>query len=397
LCLISWKKDAFTDLSRLFALSSSHQWGDNWNLEDLSLWSPDDTDAGKPKEGQATVEAVAPNDTSIAKPDFSRSSSTRELTSPSQSSGLESIAGSSGTLKRPLEQRFALDRDVLTNGARAVGAFSRPFPVATFGVPKRADFDIKSSKFKLVLEVSPGDVMDESAPTEIYLPWVHYASDAGFSTEFSAPPTVFKGDASTSAPRPSTAGSSLSSRSRSPHISLSKVPKESTVRVEDLSASTSSGSTLANDSPTTAILPPFELDLDVDVSAGRYEIQGQTLRWWYHSAPGANAKRVTTYTLTVKRRGGARREMVRPLGETSHMWNVSDWLRWMSAFPFSRRKRGKQETDPVVLSVLQVRALFISWLASLWALFKSISKPHRQKKYDLQDGEEGKATRRLGR
>lgn len=57
----------------------------------------------------------------------------------------------------------------------------------------------------------------------------------------------------------------------------------------------------------------------------------------------------------------------------------------------------KQETDPVLLSVLQVRALFLSWLASLWALFKSISKPHRQKKYDLQDGEEGKATRRLGR
>jgi hypothetical protein len=288
------------------------------------------------------VEHVAPAETVIARPEFARSPSTQRLTSPSEASGLDTVSSAptptNGTTgKRPLGERFDLDRDVLTNGSRAVGACSRPFPVATFGVPKRLDFDIHSATFKMTVEVPAGDVADERAPTEIYLPWVHFASDAGFSTgPAGTPATVFKGDASSDGRlRAASSGSSFDSRqSDSPASTLvgkanGGQRKEGTVRIEDLSDASSVSESLGSGSgQTTAILPAFELDLEVAVSAGRFEVQGQTLRWWYGAPAAASsgpARRPTTYTITVKRRGGARKEMAHPRGQASTLWDVSSW------------------------------------------------------------------------
>jgi hypothetical protein len=64
---------------------------------------------------------------------------------------------------------------LITDGARAVGAFCRPFPVATVGTVKKADFDISSSTFTLSITVSPEDFTGEDMATEVYLPFVHYA------------------------------------------------------------------------------------------------------------------------------------------------------------------------------------------------------------------------------
>lgn len=283
------------------------------------------------------VEHVAPAETVIARPDFARSLSTQRLTSPSEASGLDAVSSAptpaNGTAgQRSLGERFDLDRDILTNGSRAVGACSRPFPVATFGVPKRLDFDIHAASFKMTVEVSAGDVADERTPTEIYLPWVHFASEAGFST--GSERTVYKGDARSGVrPRASSSGSSFDSqRSGSPASTLvgkangsGGQRKEGTVRIEDLSDASSASETLGSGSgQMTASLPPFELDLEVIVSSGRFEVQGQTLRWWY-GGPTA-ASRPTTYTITAKRRGGARKEMAHPRGQASALWNVSDWL-----------------------------------------------------------------------
>jgi hypothetical protein len=64
---------------------------------------------------------------------------------------------------------------LITDGARAVGAFCRPFPVATVGTIKKADFDLATSTFTLSVTVSPDDFTQQSMTTEIYLPFVHYA------------------------------------------------------------------------------------------------------------------------------------------------------------------------------------------------------------------------------
>ncbi len=47
--------------------------------------------------------------------------------------------------------------DFLTDGARAVRAFVRPFPVAVVGLPSDIQFDIKKAEFKLTVRVRPED------------------------------------------------------------------------------------------------------------------------------------------------------------------------------------------------------------------------------------------------
>lgn len=64
---------------------------------------------------------------------------------------------------------------LITDGARAVGAVCRPFPVATVGEIKHAEFNIGSSTFTLSVKVRPDDFTLEGLSTEIYLPFIHYA------------------------------------------------------------------------------------------------------------------------------------------------------------------------------------------------------------------------------
>jgi hypothetical protein len=64
---------------------------------------------------------------------------------------------------------------LITDGARAVGAVCRPFPVATVGEVKHAEFNIGSSTFTLSVKVRPEDFTSEGLSTEIYLPFIHYA------------------------------------------------------------------------------------------------------------------------------------------------------------------------------------------------------------------------------
>jgi hypothetical protein len=85
----------------------------------------------------------------------------------------------------------------LTNGARAVRAFCRPWPIAVVGTPTNIQFDISKATFRLTLKVNAEDIpvnddddlvpgkeglcKGSSLPTEIFLPLVHFASDACLS------------------------------------------------------------------------------------------------------------------------------------------------------------------------------------------------------------------------
>ncbi|KZP06557.1 hypothetical protein FIBSPDRAFT_966349 [Athelia psychrophila] len=66
------------------------------------------------------------------------------------------------------------------------------------------------------------------------------------------------------------------------------------------------------------VLPPHEplgripadvLDLDVQVSAGRWAVEGQTLRWWY-PVPTVSEGQVE-YTIEIRRRG----DVIKTAGE----------------------------------------------------------------------------------
>lgn len=343
----------------LLSFFSCHQWGDNWCLEDLSLWSPDDTKAATEKYANqqgsisdAHIRAATPS--LLAPSALSLNTVSALLPRPSSiSTSINSTSSPPSDFRATMfssEKGFSLPNDVLTDGSRAVGAFSRPYPVATVGVPVSIDFEIKSSVFKMVVEIYPDDECTLEKPTEIFLPWVHYGSSIGFEDD-KANATFSSRAASDDSNETAVGGRQQAPSSPS---SMLKADRGTVDSISPSSPSPSSSRTTR--SSPTAKLPSFHLDVDVEISTGRYEIEGQTLRWWYSpptvprlsttqrasegdpEVPGGFATKPTpgeeyrpsTYTIKVKRRGGAKKETVAAGGSAAGragFWEVcSKWL-----------------------------------------------------------------------
>lgn len=169
----------------------SHPWGDGWNMEDLSLWCSDDLRTGEtgripglPLPSKASMGSLLP----------ARASTLTISTLPVYSSPYATSSVEEG---EPVKCEPASLLLFLTNGARAVRAFCRPWPIAVVGTPTNIQFDISKATFRLTLKVNAEDIpvdeeddivpgknglyKDSSLPTEIFLPLVHFASDACLS------------------------------------------------------------------------------------------------------------------------------------------------------------------------------------------------------------------------
>lgn len=281
-----------------------HAWGDLWNMEDLSLWSVDDL---RPR-GEASVYQANGDKSSamlLATPrGRSRSmvgfSPTDVFSSryPSQLS-LATMAGANderGSMPDIASfNRWDSAFDFLTDGARAVKAFSRPYPTATIGVPIDMQFDIAKAEFRMVVRVRAEDApitisvatsrpgtpsshstaynpKPEPPATEIFLPIVHFAADL-------------------------TVGSLLDKTRCRPD----SVPD---VDIDDEPVRSRSSETLraVADTPYPPQALRNSLAAAVFVSAGRWELDGTRLRWWYPvPGPGEPDRE---YSLVVARRGG---------------------------------------------------------------------------------------------
>ena len=235
---------------------NSHEWGDGWNLEDLSIWSSDDI---RPKERYEVTSAY--------------SSAATLLQHQVRSSRVHAVRSASSfslvTLNQAREPGVPQSQEIvslaswdspydfLTDGARAVCAFSRPYPIATVGVPIDMQFDISTAEFKLTVRVTANDLpakrenvqVEEEPksrallPTEVFLPLVHFASQ------------------------------SLVTRT---------LQREANERGEYEDASPDSAEQTASlASSVSTLIAQSSVEVDVKVSHGRWEMDGQTFKWWY--------------------------------------------------------------------------------------------------------------------
>ncbi|OCF45059.1 cytoplasmic protein [Kwoniella heveanensis CBS 569] len=248
-----------------------HEWGENWNGEDLSLWSADDI----PRDSlSVNYKSSDPNSPVIG-----------------HSAGLNTNATSSSatlTVSRPQTPKVPLSPasidagditpSLLLDGSRAIAAFCRPFPMATVGAPERMDFDIATSTFKLSVRVKSNDVSSKQVATEIYVPYVHYAATLGKSSSDTNDPS----------------SSTLPSRNSSRTDLLTA--EEAETKKDRIGADVRSVAT------STSAIPNLELDIDIKTSHGRTEIQGQKVIWYYDT-PDQEVE--ATYTIEIKRTGGA--------------------------------------------------------------------------------------------
>ncbi|WVW79906.1 hypothetical protein I302_101876 [Kwoniella bestiolae CBS 10118] len=251
-----------------------HEWSDNWNGEDLSLWSKDDI----PRETF--------HDETKSSPVINSS-----LSIPTSSS-TTLAASRSTTPKIPFTPESILSGDVpsslILDGSRAVSAFCRPFPMKTVGIPDRIDFDIATTVFKYVVRVNSADVASNEIATEIFVPYVHYASTLGVDDI-----SLAGGD-----------NSRLSSRNSS-RVDL--------INGDDQNQDKKNGtSTVRSVNPSVRGKDEINLELDIDVKIthGRFELNGQKLTWYYDVPCKQNGDVEQKYEIQIKRNGGALRKDV---------------------------------------------------------------------------------------
>ncbi len=286
-----------------------HPWGDLWNMEDLSLWSVDDL---RP-QGQSSMYQGNEDKSSallLAAHRAAQSRSTVRLGAtgsftpgyPSQLSlAITPLATNDEQGSLPDIRSFSRWEsafDFLTDGARAVKAFSRPYPIATVGIPVDIRFDINKAEFRLVIRVraddapviissaaattclgtpsshsSVDDPKMEPPATEIFLPIVHFAADRTVGALLDK--SRHKQDLPT------------------PDVDVDEEP------VHSRSSETLRGVAHSPYPPRSLL---NGLAVAVFVSAGRWELDGTTLRWWYPvPRPGEPDRE---YTIVVARRGG---------------------------------------------------------------------------------------------
>lgn len=291
---------------------NSHQWGDDWNGEDLSIWSQDDV---KGAEAQDVSDLASRSPRSISSSSSARLKSLSSLAPPS--SGLNSR--SSINLPELVPGDGNYNAPNLLNGSRAAAAFCRPFPVATVGTPANIDFDIKSSEFKYSVDITSAELDKAGLATEIFLPFLHYGADdvAAAASGDLGNRRDKNGNASQKWARKQERKLRLADSLASSSSSLKTVEASSTDDVSSVSTSTVladstdlSRSTSSGDSAVQCAALQQLLSIDVEVSAGRWEVEGQYLKWYMDKAEAIAEDAdnpvdgVFRHSIKIKRNGG---------------------------------------------------------------------------------------------
>lgn len=147
---------------------NDHEWGDQWNGEDLSIFSKDDLELPNASVlGQRNGSTTSLDRNS---PSFSQSQSTTDygkVEPHNIKNAVESPHMSSGSSNSSPELASK-------PGFRAAEAYIRPSPIYTNGDLLRYGFDLRNCTFTLSL--SANGPTAEHAPTEIFLPEFHFPS-----------------------------------------------------------------------------------------------------------------------------------------------------------------------------------------------------------------------------
>ena len=355
------------------------EWGDGWDMEDLSIWSwadwreehmeehleDDHTTLSKQPSklipmGVTSSSKLIDSSLSLSSSSSSPISGSPRLhsSSPVSSPSSSTVPSSPALSQLHLKGYSPNPYDFFTNGARAVQAFVRPWPAKVVGKPVDITFDLHKGVFKLEVEVRKGDrawlgrsgvrknekkvpdqdlsdegigsggSQEEDLATEIYIPLVHFAHSkvlesswmaGGKSKKWSEEDAQLgarsrvESNASAATLRPAISSSTSTSTLASPLVDFN--PLHTTESKSKFDAKDKHSKILNQSLEST----PDLVDIQVEVSSGRWSICGQTLKWWYDDAPASSGSTldsssgsglekdgedVKKYTIEIKRRGG---------------------------------------------------------------------------------------------
>ncbi|PLB52739.1 putative glycosyl hydrolase [Aspergillus steynii IBT 23096] len=146
----------------LYTTQNNHEWGDNWNGEDLSIFSIDDPELPNGKNLVLETEPLS----DPRSPAYSESQSNIETQHVGPGNLKDAIRSPSIST-----EHSQLIKDNV--GFRAAEAYIRPSPIVTNGIVTKYGFDLCSCTFTMSLTAN-GNSAEDRTPTEIYLPNFHF-------------------------------------------------------------------------------------------------------------------------------------------------------------------------------------------------------------------------------
>ncbi|KAK1753067.1 glycoside hydrolase [Echria macrotheca] len=156
----------------LYMAKNDHERGDQWNGEDLSIFSADDK--------LLPLSAVPRSPDNQSTPSLLKAATTASMQQRKEvdDDGSVTPANLKRTLTNPSISSETTSREpelTANPGYRAAEAYVRPAPVTTAGVIKNYTFDLKRCQFSMTIETSKPPEAD--APTVVFLPEFHFPKD----------------------------------------------------------------------------------------------------------------------------------------------------------------------------------------------------------------------------
>lgn len=166
-------KELLAAARTILTLQNMHQLGDQWNGEDLSIYSLDDRPLPLSHLPPTPSNRSSTNLAENSSPSIKRGYSDESAIHPANLK--VNLKTPSIVSERPCSDTPGDPALTTTPGFRAAEAYVRPSPIYTIGKILSYGFDLRNCIFTLRIH-SPTAAAD-SVPTEIFLPEVHFPRD----------------------------------------------------------------------------------------------------------------------------------------------------------------------------------------------------------------------------
>jgi hypothetical protein len=165
----------------VYVASNTHEWGDNWNGEDLSIYSVDDRPLPNALQMTKSTTSLDTDSPSFSRASLSDGNAVRPANLKATLSS-ETMSTSAPSLRKTALTATTAndDRPINVPGYRAAEAYTRPVPTAVHGDIVSYGFDLLRCTFTLKL-AAPSPTA-ESAPTSVFLPEWHFPGSGGATT-----------------------------------------------------------------------------------------------------------------------------------------------------------------------------------------------------------------------